>query len=307
MSSVEEFLDVLVEAERARQDKIATISKLKLAGQAKQYDPAFLDLWVDKVTDKVREIREESRELALLKEAINLAIQDKKTVPLIGGEIVTDLHELIRRFEAKTGARLPEIENRQLEIVPLEEATLMEKAFWAYKLNQLMSTELKTKLEAIDKLTQASTPITASAKAKAMSELILSLLGLAEKFMLAGGRNVTNDIVKQYPDKYTYGREPSPGACGFCLMLATRGAVYSKKTVLARKNKTTDSGYNGNTYHRSCKCTAYAVNRKKPVYTARQLKIQQLWEEKAKDKKLTGSNDRERFYNFAKDLDWSKL
>lgn len=48
-----------------------------------------------------------------------------------------------------------------------------------------------------------------------------------------------------------YARVPEPGACAFCLMLGSRGAVYSKKTVLG------EMGH----YHDNCRCLGIEVKK----------------------------------------------
>lgn len=45
-----------------------------------------------------------------------------------------------------------------------------------------------------------------------------------------------------------YARVPSPGSCPFCLMLASRGAVYTRDTVLSTREMST--------YHDHCRCVA---------------------------------------------------
>lgn len=45
-----------------------------------------------------------------------------------------------------------------------------------------------------------------------------------------------------------YARVPEPGACSFCLMLASRGAVYSKESVQS-----------ANGYHDNCRCVGIEV------------------------------------------------
>lgn len=45
-----------------------------------------------------------------------------------------------------------------------------------------------------------------------------------------------------------YARVPEPGACSFCLMLASRGAVYSKESVQS-----------ANGYHDNCRCVGVEV------------------------------------------------
>lgn len=50
-----------------------------------------------------------------------------------------------------------------------------------------------------------------------------------------------------------WARVAEPGACAFCRMLATRGAVYTEDTVLRT--------FGGLRYHRHCKCRAVALPR----------------------------------------------
>ena len=50
----------------------------------------------------------------------------------------------------------------------------------------------------------------------------------------------------------TWCRVPEAGACPFCLMLASRGAVYEDKTTATRSQ-------GGSRYHAHCKCTAVEI------------------------------------------------
>ena len=61
-----------------------------------------------------------------------------------------------------------------------------------------------------------------------------------------------------------YARKPEPGSCAFCLMLASRGAVYASKQhaqsvgapgVVLRGNKR-----QGDRYHDNCRCVAVEVS-----------------------------------------------
>lgn len=49
-------------------------------------------------------------------------------------------------------------------------------------------------------------------------------------------------------DGTLYARIPSPGSCSFCLLLASRGAVYSRENVLSSKKM--------KVYHDNCRCLA---------------------------------------------------
>jgi hypothetical protein len=52
-------------------------------------------------------------------------------------------------------------------------------------------------------------------------------------------------------DKVPFARVPEPGACEWCLMLASRGFVYSRATV--------DQTEDGERYHGHCRCHAMPV------------------------------------------------
>ena len=51
-----------------------------------------------------------------------------------------------------------------------------------------------------------------------------------------------------HKDNAAYARVPEPGACKFCLMLASRGFVYSKSTAGQTKK-----------FHGKCRCNAVPV------------------------------------------------
>lgn len=54
-----------------------------------------------------------------------------------------------------------------------------------------------------------------------------------------------------------FARVPRPGACAFCLMLASRGAVYTKDTVLRTTTRARSRA--GQSYHDHCHCQAQEV------------------------------------------------
>lgn len=70
------------------------------------------------------------------------------------------------------------------------------------------------------------------------------LSGVVNRLVLQPAREtVWNATVR---DGTRYARVPEPGACPFCLMLASRGAVYSRETVVATKDM--------HRYHDNCRC-----------------------------------------------------
>lgn len=58
-----------------------------------------------------------------------------------------------------------------------------------------------------------------------------------------------------------FARVPEPGACAFCLMLASRGAVYYSKeeAIKAGQSRYSRSNRMDKSYHDNCKCSAIEV------------------------------------------------
>lgn len=66
-----------------------------------------------------------------------------------------------------------------------------------------------------------------------------------------------------------YARLPEPGACSFCLMLASRGAVYSKDTVLG----------GGGRFHTSCRCVGIQVKPDRSDQPKVVTSLEYMWDE----------------------------
>lgn len=70
--------------------------------------------------------------------------------------------------------------------------------------------------------------------------------------VLEGGRLVTEVTIRKDPLCIGFARVPKgEDACAFCIMLASRGAVYKTDTALLTKQ--------GEDYHEGCSCTKLAV------------------------------------------------
>lgn len=69
---------------------------------------------------------------------------------------------------------------------------------------------------------------------------------MANEYALQPGRETVMQAA--HKDKAAYARVPEPGACKFCLMLASRGFVYSKDTAGDTKK-----------FHGKCRCNAMPV------------------------------------------------
>lgn len=79
------------------------------------------------------------------------------------------------------------------------------------------------------------------------SAALASFLGMmANEYALQPGRDTV--IQAAHKDNAAFARVPEPGACKFCLMLASRGFVYSKSTVGDSKK-----------FHGKCRCNAMPV------------------------------------------------
>jgi hypothetical protein len=69
---------------------------------------------------------------------------------------------------------------------------------------------------------------------------------MANEYALQPGRDTVMQAA--HKDNAAYARVPEPGACKFCLMLASRGFVYSKSTAGETKK-----------FHGKCRCNAMPV------------------------------------------------
>lgn len=69
---------------------------------------------------------------------------------------------------------------------------------------------------------------------------------MANEYALQPGRDTVMQAA--HKDNAAYARVPEPGACKFCLMLASRGFVYSKDTAGGTKK-----------FHGKCRCNAVPV------------------------------------------------
>ena len=78
------------------------------------------------------------------------------------------------------------------------------------------------------------------------STLTAFLSMMANEYALQPGRDTVMQAA--HKDKAAYARVPEPNACKFCLMLASRGFVYSKDTVGDSKK-----------FHGKCRCNAMPV------------------------------------------------
>lgn len=79
------------------------------------------------------------------------------------------------------------------------------------------------------------------------SATLTAFLGMmANEYALQPGRDTVMEAA--HKDNAAYARVPEPGACKFCLMLASRGFVYSKSTVGDSKK-----------FHGKCRCNAMPV------------------------------------------------
>jgi hypothetical protein len=101
-------------------------------------------------------------------------------------------------------------------------------------------------LWAADVLAQPPTEAGSTAIADAKARLAAS----SERLVLDAGRNTIIDNAQRDRQAKGWARVPEPGACSFCLMLATRGAVYRSEGTADFKS------------HDNCRCHV------EPVFTA---------------------------------------
>lgn len=93
--------------------------------------------------------------------------------------------------------------------------------------------------------------------------------------VLKGGRTITGDSIAQDSVALGYGRLPKLNACAFCVMLASRGAVYSKNTVLKTTGRARFGA--GKAYHTNCACTMYPVFDREQKIPLATMSAEQEW------------------------------
>lgn len=72
------------------------------------------------------------------------------------------------------------------------------------------------------------------------------------------GRELTESAIHHDELALGFARIPSANACAFCLLLASRGAVYSKSTVLTTTGRSKKRGA-GKSFHEGCNCSMFPV------------------------------------------------
>jgi len=100
----------------------------------------------------------------------------------------------------------------------------------------------------------SSSPDTAAAAVK--------VAGVAERLALQPGRLTIEGAVLADRAARGWARVPEPGACAFCVMLATRGAVYHTQRTAGVASGTRGTQAAGEPYHDHCRCHV------EPVFTA---------------------------------------
>jgi hypothetical protein len=81
--------------------------------------------------------------------------------------------------------------------------------------------------------------------------------GVAERAVLDTGRNTLLDAIKSDRKAKGWARVCEPGACSFCLLLATRGAVYREHSFTNANFKF--SGPGAFKAHNNCRCTLQPI------------------------------------------------
>ena len=95
------------------------------------------------------------------------------------------------------------------------------------------------------------------------------LMGVLQRLVAAPARRTVEMGVARAGTRYA--RLPEPGACDFCLMLASRGAVYSRDSVLGEVKK----------YHDNCRCLGIEVSDGAPLPLINR-QLQEAWGSAAK-------------------------
>lgn len=98
-----------------------------------------------------------------------------------------------------------------------------------------------------------------------------SVAGIADASAMAPGRNVIDAAGTRDKRVQRWMRVTGANPCGFCSMLAARGAVYRSKRTASRRSAT------GGRYHDNCHCTEQAIWVDNPWYSERDVYFIRNW------------------------------
>lgn len=86
---------------------------------------------------------------------------------------------------------------------------------------------------------------------------LTGITSMATRNMLQHGRSTTYESALRTPGIF-YARAPEPGACNWCLLLSSRGAVYASSTEAVKVSVARGKGGRrpGEDFHDSCRCDA---------------------------------------------------
>lgn len=77
------------------------------------------------------------------------------------------------------------------------------------------------------------------------SDILTLLAGFTQRMIADAGRDTISGSAVKDPTRVGWQRIPRAGACAFCALLGSRGAVYKSETT---------AGGEGNKYHNHCRC-----------------------------------------------------
>lgn len=107
-------------------------------------------------------------------------------------------------------------------------------------------------------------------------EALRRLLAGGERHVRNADRDTIHDAVRNDPRPVGYARRPQADACAFCLMLASRGAVYSSEAAATQASRTRGTRAAGESYHDNCKCEPVPIFAPADV-PAENARLQRLW------------------------------
>lgn len=95
--------------------------------------------------------------------------------------------------------------------------------------------------------------------------VVAGVSAAARRHMLQAGRSTLYESARRTPG-VGYARMPEPGACNWCLLLSSRGAVYTEATVTTVSEARMFTGTSGREgrglgedFHDACRCDGVAV------------------------------------------------
>lgn len=218
-------------------------------------------VWLRRFTEIVTTFREQSRRLSIGYYRLIRAIETDRSVNLPGeDDAATSLGQLWNEFDAATNRA--QSGGHRDQTIGLDDSPWRDEpgdhADRATASSFYVNGPRRLERFAKKNAHRLDTPEFAADLDELMASIGNQLAAEAGRLAEDGGREAVHEAVDNDPRAVGYYRQPQPGACAFCLMLASRGAVYKTRKaagrVVGRNGHARGNAPLGAPYHRNCHC-----------------------------------------------------